>query len=395
MSNVKTIKPYGHGEYFAALDGFRGLLAVFVAIYHTIWLTHVNQWAFFNNGPVIIDLFFAFSGFLMFRLYNGFLKDGPSAKSFMKRRFARLYPIHIFMTLLFLAFAAFRLWAHKIGWATHEAGEILPFAAGASEGWRSLFSHLTLTHAMGVNDSLTYNPPSWTISAEFYTYFVFVAMMLWARPKKLLHFSLIALGIAAIYAALSRVKPDMNITYDLGFWRCMAGFFTGILAANTYVALKPKVEQWAADGKSNIMTMIEAAVLILSMLFVIYCGGKMQFLVAPVLFLFVVVFAFDGGAVSKFMSARVFRYLAKISYSVYMTHVIISIVIAILAERVIGGAVPDWNPTGWGGDAVLLVYLAAVICFSHLTYHFVEVPGARFLRNFSLKRTAKKAAEPA
>jgi peptidoglycan/LPS O-acetylase OafA/YrhL len=143
------------------------------------------------------------------------------------------------------------------------------------------------------------------------------------------------------------------------------------------------------------MTMIEAAVLMLSTLFVIYCGGKMQFLVAPVLFLFVVVFAFDGGAVSKFMSAHVFRYLAKISYSVYMTHVIISIVIAILAERVIGGAAPNWNPTGWGGDAVLLVYLAAVICFSHLTYHFVEVPGARFLRNFSLKRSEKKLTKPA
>jgi len=395
MLAAKANKPYRHGEYFAALDGFRGLLAVFVAIYHTIWLTHVNSWTFFDNGAVIIDLFFALSGFLMFHLYNEKLNDRASAKQFMKRRFARLYPLHLFMLAIFVAFAVVRLVAHKVGIATHEVGEILPFTAGAQDGWGSLLANLTLTHAMGVTDSLTFNPPSWTISAEFFTYFVFIAMMLWAKPRKLIHFSILAIIIGVIYATLSRLKPNMDITYDYAFFRCIAGFFTGVLAAQAYRVFKPKVDTVKAAGNTGMITVLEAGLLVGSTLFVIYCGGKLQFFVAPVLFLFMVVFAFDGGAISRFMSGRVFRYLAKISYSVYMTHVIISIAFSIFANHILAAVIPDWNPTGWGGDLLLIPYLAAVVCFSHLTHHFVEVKGGRLIRNFQLKHAEKNAAEPA
>lgn len=395
MLAVKPTKPYGHSEYFAALDGFRGLLALFVAIYHTIWFSNINSLPFFNNGAVIIDLFFALSGFLMFRLYEGKLHNGAQAKDFMRRRFARLYPLHFFMLMIFVAFAVVRLVAHKVGIATHEAGEILPFTPGAQDGWGSLLSHLTLTHAMGVNDNLTFNPPAWTISAEFFTYFVFVAIMLWAHPKKPIHFIGLGVCVAVIYVMLSQLKPNMDITYDYAFFRCVAGFFTGVIAARLYAALKPRADGLKADSKILPFTLLEALVLVSSTFFVVYCEGKMQFLVAPLLLAFMVVFAFDGGIFSRVMGARPFRYLAKISYSTYMTHVIISIAFSIFGSKILVKLIPDWNESVWAGDVLLLVYLAAVIVFSHFTYHFVEVPGGRFIRNFKRKKTAKSATEPA
>lgn len=389
----QTLKPYGRNEYFAALDGFRGLLALFVAVYHTIWFSNINSLAFFNNGAVIIDLFFALSGFLMFRLYDGKLNDGADAKDFMKRRFARIYPLHLFMLAIFVAFAVLRLIAHEVGIATHDTGEILPFTAGAQEGWGSLLSNLTLTHAMGVNDSLTFNPPAWTISAEFFTYFVFVAVMLWARPKKLMHFIGLGAIVILIYAALSRLKPNLDITYDYAFLRCVAGFFTGVIAAKIFNGLKPKVDKLKARGESLLFSGLEAVLLLGSLLFVIYCGGKLQFFVAPLLLAFMVVFAFDGGVFSRFMGSKPFRYLAKISYSTYMTHVIISIAFSIFGNKVLGTVMPDWNAGGWGGDMLLAVYLGAVICFSHLTYHFVEVPGGRFIRNFKRSKSVKTVSK--
>ena len=395
MLAAASKKPYGHSEYFAALDGFRGLLALFVAIYHTIWFSNINSLPFFNNGAVIIDLFFALSGFLMFRLYDGKLNDGAQAKDFMKRRFARLYPLHFFMLVIFVAFALFRLVAHKVGIATHEVGEILPFTAGAQDGWRSLLSHLTLTHAMGVNDSLTFNPPSWTISAEFFTYFVFVAVMLWARPKKPIHFMGLGVVIAVIYAGLSQLKPNMDITYDYAFFRCVAGFFTGVIAARLYLAFKPRAANLKSENKTASFTVLEALILVSSTLFVIYGGGKIQFLVAPFILAFMLIFAFDGGLFSKFMGAKPFRYLAKISYSTYMTHVIISIAFSIFGSKVLVKVIPNWNESVWAGDALILIYLAVVIAFSHFTYHFVEVPGGRFIRNFKLRKSAKAATEPA
>jgi len=167
-----TLKP----EYYSALDGFRGLLAVFVAIYHTIWISHPQEWRFFGNGPVIIDLFFAFSGFLMWRLYTDRLSTTAQAGAFFKRRFARLYPMHLFMLFVFVAYALVRLLAHKFGISDQSPGEILPFQTGSSESIAAVFQHLTMTNAMGFSDALTFNPPSWTVGAEFYTYFIFATL---------------------------------------------------------------------------------------------------------------------------------------------------------------------------------------------------------------------------
>lgn len=396
MSVIKTAKkqPYRHSEYFAALDGFRGLLALFVAVYHTIWFSHMNASPFLENGAVIIDLFFAFSGFLMFRLYEDKLVDGASAKNYLKRRFARLYPLHLFMLAIFIIFAAARLLAHKAGFAEHEVGEILPFTAGAQDGWGSLLSHLTLTHAIGVNDSLTFNPPSWTISVEFFTYFIFVAMMLWAKPKVWLHYSFMAVCIGLIYAGLSRVKPDMNITYDYAFFRCIAGFFIGVIAAKTFGTLKPYAQ--AVSDKAGLFSVLEILTLLGSVIFVIYCGGKAQFFVGPVVLLFVVVFAMDGGIVSRFMSLPVFKYLAKISYSVYMIHVIISIGFSMVASRFLGGIVHPWNDgagvgtaNGLGGDLLMIPYLTVVIICSHFTYKYVERLGGKAIMRFKMPKSAK------
>lgn len=387
---IPSKKPYGHGEYFAALDGFRGLLALCVAIHHATWFSYLNYRSFINEGFVIIDLFFAFSGFLMFTLYQGKITDQASCKAFMQRRFARLYPIHLFMLLVFLGFAVLRVLAHKVGIAEHEAGEILPFSAGAAEGWGSLLSHLTLTHSMGLHDSLTFNFPSWTISVEFFAYFVFMAMMVRTPPRKTWHFGLIAGLIGLTYFGLSRVKPNMDITYDLGFFRCLGGFFTGVLAAWLHRRLKNKR---AKDTPPNVAlaTCVEIVTLILSALFVLYCTGKLQFFVAPVMLLFIIVFARDGGLVSRFMSLPLFRYLAKISYSVYMVHVIIAIGFAIIGTRIFPEqlVVGDYANGLWG-DFYNIPYLFCVIGVSHLTWKFIEVPGGKFLRGLKFSKVDKK-----
>ncbi len=373
-----TLKP----EYYSALDGFRGLLAVFVAIYHTIWISHPQEWRFFANGPVIIDLFFAFSGFLMWRLYADRLDTTAQAGEFLKRRFARLYPLHFFMLIVFVAYAVARLLAHKFGISEQTPGEILPFHAGSSEGLWGVLQHLTMTNAMGFSDSLNFNPPSWTVGAEFYTYFIFTGMMLWFRPKKQIDFAIVGLFVALIYGVLSGVKPNMDINHDYGFWRCVAGFYTGLLAAVSFPALR----SYITNLSRLTATALETLTLCVCIAFVIYISGKGQFLVAPFIFAFVIVFAAGRGAISVFMSERIFQYLAKISYSVYLVHVIIAFVFAIFLERALGGL-----PTEWVADFWLYIYLCVVLAVSHCTYHLIEVPGGRLLRNW--KRPQKQVAK--
>ncbi|WP_371397795.1 acyltransferase family protein [Fretibacter rubidus] len=377
----KPASPYNHGEYFGALDGFRGVLALLVAVYHTPWESWFNNTPFMDQGTVLIDLFFVFSGFLMFRLYGDKIHDVGAGRAFMVKRIARLYPIHFVMTMMFLAFALARILAHKIGLSTQEAGEVLPFAAGAPENIWSLLSNLTLTQAMGLHDSLTFNPPSWTISVEFFAYFVFIAMLIWAPPKRAFHFGLIGAGVAGLYVFLASQKPNMDITHDLAFWRCLAGFFTGVIGARIYgIVIKDK--SLNSVNSMSYTNILECAALLIYLLFVGYCGGKMQFLVGPVALLFVVVFAQDKGFISRLMMRPVFGYLAKISYSVYMIHVIIAIVFDMFGGRALSrifGA--GWHDTAVWGDLYILPYLLVVIGCAHLSVIYIERPGARLINH--------------
>jgi len=364
--------------YFGALDGFRGLLALFVALYHTYWFSHINSTEFFNNGPVIIDLFFVFSGFLLFTLYGKKLKSGADGAKFIKKRFARLYPLHLFTLCLFILFACFRVVLHSLGFAHLDQGEILPFQPGSTESVSTVLSNLTLTQAMGIHDHTSFNVPAWTISVEFFAYFTFAAMLIWAPPRKAVHFGIIGVLVAAIYGALSQLKPDMNITYDYSFLRCLGGFYTGVLVAGLFDRIKQA--PILAKMKSRTATILELLTVLGSTMFVIYCPGKLQFLVAPVLFLFVLVFAFDKGLVSRFMMAKPFRYLAKISYSVYMVHMIIAVVFNIAANVIVSrflGA--GWYEYSWLGDLFLVPYLLSVLVFAHFTQKYVEVYGQKFV----------------
>ena len=363
-------------QYFAALDGFRGVLALMIAVYHTMWMSHANSSALLTNGPVLVDIFFVFSGFLMFTLYDGRLNSGADGKAFIKRRLARIYPIHFVMLLVALMYAFARLAAHWVGLATVTPGEILPFQPGATETLQSFISNLTLTQSMGFHDHLSYNMPSWTVSVEFWTYFVFLGMMLWARPKKPWHFMVIAALIAVNYYVLSRLKPDMDFHYDLGFWRCLGGFFTGVLVAYIHRMVRPKFQKMQLSNW--LATLIELVVLFILVGFVIYFPGKAQFFIAPVAFIFVLGFSFDMGGVSGFMGTRVLRYLGKISYSVYMVHILISLCFSIVAEMILPRLFgPLWNATQVPGDLMLIPYLALVIVISHFTYKYVEMPGRK------------------
>ena len=293
--------------FFSALDGFRGLLALLVAVHHTEWFSYLNYKSFVNEGFVLIDLFFVFSGFLLYTLYGRRLNDGADVADFIKRRFVRLYPIHFFMLFVFLGFNLLRFYA---GGAS-EPGEAPAFGAGSPDNWTTFISHIFLTHSMGIHDSLSFNWPSWTISVEFYVYFIFASLILFLKPNKGWHMGLIAACIALVYYGLSGIAPKMDITHDYGFWRCIGGFFTGVIGAwmfRRYRHIQENIGVW-------LWTALEFIALTAYLSFTIWFVGKTQFFIAPFALLFVFVFAFDGGLISKFMSNKVFGYLAKISYS--------------------------------------------------------------------------------
>ncbi len=386
MGQIKT----GHMKYFVSLGGVRGIFAILIAIYHASWISNINSSDLLTNGTLMVDIFFVLSGFLMFRLYDGHLNSGGDGRNFIKRRFARVYPLQFFMLLVLFLYALARLVAQWVGVATYDVGEILPFEHGATETIQSFLSNLTLTQSMGFHDHLSYNMPSWSVSVEFWTYFVFLGVMLWARPKKAWHFSVIAILIGINYYVLSTLKPDINFHYDLGFWRCLGGFFTGVLVAYCYRKTLPFYTKLKQKTKAKAFvafaTIFEIFLLSLMGGFMIYFPGKAQFFIAPIAFVFVFGFAFDMGLISRVLAMKPFWYLAKISYSIYMVHFIISLAFSIGIElffpRLFG---PLWNATKISGDLLLIPYLGLVLLISHFTYKYVEMPGRRAILKYDFQ----------
>lgn len=78
------------------LTSLRGLAALAVMGFHFALL--LPGLPVFNRGFLGVDLFFLLSGFILTHVYH----DRLEARSFFSARFARTYPLHLFMTLLLL-----------------------------------------------------------------------------------------------------------------------------------------------------------------------------------------------------------------------------------------------------------------------------------------------------
>jgi peptidoglycan/LPS O-acetylase OafA/YrhL len=78
------------------LESSRGVAALFVALYHLpeISFYHISK-GFFG-----VYFFFSLSGFVIALNYFGKIKNFKSLLNFLKKRFLRLYPLHIFFLFL-------------------------------------------------------------------------------------------------------------------------------------------------------------------------------------------------------------------------------------------------------------------------------------------------------
>jgi peptidoglycan/LPS O-acetylase OafA/YrhL len=91
---------------FTYLDGLRGLAALLVVARHWNPLFGLD----FQHSYLAVDVFFLLSGFVIAHAYDAKLGSGVlSAATFMRIRFARLYPVYVLALAVSLALALLRL----------------------------------------------------------------------------------------------------------------------------------------------------------------------------------------------------------------------------------------------------------------------------------------------
>jgi peptidoglycan/LPS O-acetylase OafA/YrhL len=344
---------------FAVLDSWRGIAACMVALMHVSAYSHIEQLALVRNAYLFVDFFFVLSGFVIASTYQERIAGGFSVARFMLLRLGRLYPLHI------AVLAAF--WTYDF-----------PSADRAG----TAVSHLLLVHSLGEVQPTLWNVPSWSISTELFVYLVF-ALAVWATRGKIERF--LAVTLLALPIVIYAINGDMSATHRVGLIRCLYGFAAGAAAWHVFKRFRDRLPSGTAAEAWAV-----AAVLV----FVMGLGRHPLSIAAPAVFAAtVLVFARQGGAVSRILVRRPFFSLGTVSYSIYMTHYFIARRSVEFVAFAKGHGISLFDSLGadrWAGDVALLIYLGIVIAVSALTYTVVEAPCRDWVR-----RLAQRNAQPA
>ena len=354
---------------YNALESWRGLCACLVVVYHFDPYSHISDAAFFRHSYLFVDFFFVLSGFIIFETYYGRLVQGFGVKKFAAMRLGRLYPMHVLtlaMTMVYLAL--------RTGLAA-EGTELPPPALSGLFDNTSTIAQVTFLNAMGLRSDLSWNLPSWSIGAEFYTYLVFGLAVVWVGGSVNRFAGLVVL--LALAALMLTGRDTINLTYDFGFVRCLYGFALGALLSRVrpaagYLSSRPR---WKA-------TVAELAVIAVAMIFVWGAGSNQLSFLAPGIFVLVVaVFADEHGLIGQWMRHRHLVWVGERSYSIYMMQflcIVVTMDILWLIDEKTGTGLRAMLGAGgevmWFGDLVTALMVAIVIGVSALTYRYVEQP---------------------
>lgn len=383
-------------RHFAALDGCRGLCAAMVAIFHFNAYSHFRLLGVVENAYLFVDFFFVLSGFVIAANYARDLREGFGVGRFMLLRLGRLYPLHVAMLLALVVLECLPLLLR--GLAGHD---VAPFST-ADRGLGSLVANLFMVQGLGVEGSLTWNFPSWSISAELATYLLF-ALVATALPAGRLIRLLVLLAFACPLL-LGWISPrNMDATYDFGVVRAIGGFSAGVLGYALYSGLD--LQDRVAQLSRPLWTLIEGATVFLIVAFVSVAGITKLSLVGSLIFLVgVLVFSVEGGAVSAGLRSRPALRVGVLSYSIYMVHVpvlhVIMMTVHTIERRtgidVMTRGFRDGHPAmfvgreRWQGDLLTLGMLGIVLVVSSITYALVETPGRRWTRRIVDRHLPKR-----
>jgi peptidoglycan/LPS O-acetylase OafA/YrhL len=343
------------------LDGIRGIAAFLIVIYHIpIWNSAYNL-TFIRNFYLMVNIFFVLSGFLIYKTYSNKLKNIKEFSRFLFLRFGRLYPLHIFFLTVFVVIEIIKYFAqNNFGIISLNSQ---PFR---ENNITALFQNIFLVQAIGpTNNAITFNLPSWTVSVEFYTYFLFALIVLYLKKFKIfLFFGFFIVSLSFLLISKNYYGFDLLLN-------CLSGFFLGSITA--FLENKIKV------------TLPKYTSLVAFIMIVLFLIFKINSSYDPIIFflttsLILTLTANKNGYLNKRLKLRLFVWLGSISYSLYMSHFciiwIVNQFIRVVLKKpeilIAGKSIPQL--TNFESFIAVILILTTVLIVSTLVHKFIETP---------------------
>jgi len=341
---------------YPSLEGLRFLASVAIVLYHFVpyterGLASTEFWS--GRFSIAVDLFFVISGIVIANGYLGRTSGWREYVEFIRRRFARLYPLHLATLGFYVTVGA----AASLG--------LLSVVRDSKYAFNELPASLLLVHAWGFSSQLSFNYVSWSISAEWFVYLLF-PLIAWAAAR--------SCGLLAVVAALAgciaishhwigRSLP--HLTWDYSILRALPSFALGIwICANRKRIAELVGPQYAAAGLALSIALLATFMVV---------GASEYALLAAAYGIVMCAFLCDAAQRWTPLAWQPISRLGTLTYSIYMLHpVMATLVLSFLGPRLLGTSF-------WATVVAIGIAIAATIAAAALSYRFFEEPARQIL----------------
>ncbi len=358
-AEVQSVAP--RQPAFDALTGLRALAALWVIAYHyrsgvfsSLGANHVLPVLGF--GYLGVDLFFILSGFVIWHAHGPEMAH-PTLRKFVRficLRAARLYPVYLFTLAIF----AGMVWLlPALGFQVVRSGDY-PL--------KHFILSILLVQTWGLTRELTWNFPSWSVSAEWFCYLLFpVAAVIGARLGR-------GAIVAGILLLLMAVTTAYLTSFDLTMNQAIGG--RALVRATTEFALgcllralqdRARTEAWPWTA----ITVAVAAVWVASF----YTPLPVEVVAIPLFATLVLAGSVHGNVVSRVLSWRPFMAIGGASYSLYLMQAPVEKAATDL-EQFLSPSRPIQS------GIIVAIYIGLLAVGSTLVHLLVESPSRRWLR---------------
>lgn len=347
-------------RYITGLDGIRAIAVIMVLAYHL-------KLALFKSGFLGVTVFFVLSGYLITGILISEVEEGTiDLKNFWLRRIRRLVPAVMSMAVVIIFVSAV---VNRIIF-TKGCKDFLASVLGFNNWWQ-IFNKISYFEAAGVPSPFTH---CWSLAIETQFYLIYPLILLGiyklvksrgeGRANRGLLFAGVTLLLALISVILMIVlfdpQQDASRVYYGTDTRAFSLLFGALLAILWEYRMVPRR---LSANVNMVLGSVSFAVLLVMTIAINgssnfwYRGGQFFGTILTVL----MVYAVSGRKtwLSRFLSNPVLKWMGDRSYSIYLWHYPIILLIS-------KGIKASW----W----ITLIEIVLSVVLSELSYRFIETP---------------------
>jgi peptidoglycan/LPS O-acetylase OafA/YrhL len=289
-----------------------------------------------------VHFFFVISGFVIFIKYFNNIKTFDTVIYFLKKRFSRLYPLHIFLLILFLLLEITKMIAQ-------DHFNIKPnYDTFIKNNFESFIYNIFLVHNIFGNP-LSFNGPSWAVGSEFFAYLVFSITIFFLRTKIIILIFFFILFYSKYYSS-SAFYSVHGFSTNLN---CLYAFIIGGLFGIIFIKQK-----------------FSSVILILFFLLTFIIYNKYYLALLPFLFGYIL---YQSSLKKNFLLKffffnSLFKFIGKISYSIYLIHSLVLWIVIQTFNIVLNINVHEFSFLNSVLFLVLLYFLTIIIAYFSFKY---------------------------